>query len=264
MDEVSRYFKKTNNHEENNHQEKTYQEKSYENNNQGKNSTKQMTDWTATDNNETTYKRFIKPVEESNISQKITDEKVWKPKTSRSRVETSEEGQKQYYVKTAQGFLNKITQQTFEKLSDKYVDIAKSKSDITKLLIDQIFEQALLQPTFCDLYAALCVKLNIVVPTFKKELLGKCQEEFQKDNTTNYITEEQKIKMKKRTLGNIKFISELYKNKILVSAVVHVCIKKLLQQDDDEEQLELLCKLLTGIGSMIDVPSSKTIMDEYF
>jgi len=128
----------------------------------------------------------------------------------------------------------------------------------------------LLQPAFCDLYALLCVKLDGKLPTFKKELLGKCQEEFQKDSVTTLdgLSEDQKLehefKTKKRTLGNIKFISELYKNKMLVNAVIHVCIKKLLKNENDEEQLESLCKLLTNIGSMIDVPNSKTVMDNYF
>jgi len=211
----------------------------------------------------TTYKRFngTKP----NWKSKPNSEK-----SRLSQIDTSTvEGKRKFEIKNAQGYLNKMTRHTFDKLSDKYLESAKTEG-ISKILIDQIFEQALLQPTFCDLYASLCVKLDRELPAFKRELLGKCQEEFQKDSAVvpENLSEDEKIewefKTKKRTLGNIKFISELYKNKMLVNPIIHVCIKKLLKNEKDEEQLESLCKLLTNVGSMIDVPSSKAIMDDYF
>lgn len=215
------------------------------------------------------YKRFdsSKIYKTENIEKPVYKPKTengWKPQ--KFNIDT-EEGRTQYCVKTAQGYLNKMTNQTFVKLSEKYLEIAQTKLDgkeltgLIKLLIDQIFEQALLQPSFCNLYASLCVKLDSSIKSFKKELLGKCQEEFQKDNQV-YDSEELEFKAKKRTLGNIKFISELFKNKMLVNPVIHLCINKLLHPD--EEQLELLCKLLLNIGSMIDTGASKTIMDGYF
>ena len=143
-------------------------------------------------------------------------------------------------------------------------------------MIDQIFEQALLQPTFCELYSNLCFKIHntdSLKSKFTKELLRKCQEEFEKDaqeppsELSSNEKMEYEFKTKKRTLSNIKFIGELYKNKILVVPVIHVCIKRLLRQtpeQPDEEQLESLCKLFINIGNMIDTEKSKVIMDKYF
>jgi len=226
---------------------------------------------------ETVYKRF-EPSKPYKKNPQITETPIYKTKTEggwkpqRYDVNT-EDGLKQQCVKTAQGHLNKMTNQTFPKLADKYLEVAQTKfnekeiTGLNKLLIDQIFEQALLQPAFCDLYSLLCVKLDGSIKTFKRELLGKCQEEFQKDNQiVVHSSEEDEYKAKKRTLGNIKFISELFKNKMLVNPIIHVCIKRLLQNKNglDEEQLELLCKLLLNVGSMIDDDKSKTIMDSYF
>lgn len=204
----------------------------------------------------------------------------WVPK----RIDlTTEEGQRTLCIKNAKGCLNKMTQQTFDKLSEQYLDIAMRDirgtekemilPGLLKSLIDQIFEQALLQPEFCSLYSNLCVKINKAMPMFRKELLGKCQEEFERDArvpSSDYTDEEKNeflFLAKKRTLGNIKFIAELYKNKILVVPIMHVCVKRLLKQtptNPDEEQLELLCKLLFDIGILIDTENAKNVMDGYF
>ena len=246
--------------------------------------TKKWTDnWNVSNNypgqdNEVVYKQFdtskyVKTNKSDNIE--VDDErflnqinnvntKSWKPK----KIDiTTLEGQIQMSVKTAKGFLNKMTASTFDKLSEQYLTIAiEQKQGLLKLLIDQIFEQALTQPAFCSLYSNLCKKMydNPTIKTgFTKELLTKCQEEFQKD-TFSIIDEEQQVKAKRRMLGNIKFIGELYKNKILVVAIIHACVKRLLRLPADEEQVEALCKLLVNIGKIIDTDKSKTIIDSYF
>lgn len=53
----------------------------------------------------------------------------------------------------------------------------------------QIFDKAVLEPTFCPLYAELCVKLSKALPefnegedkpvTFRRVMLNTCQEEFE-------------------------------------------------------------------------------------
>ena len=206
-------------------------------------------------------------VKTSPIKTLVKPTKGWKPK----RIDTSTiEGKREMCLKNAKGCLNKMTGYTFDKLSGKYLDIAMTKNEgqpvpgLLKLLIDQIFEQALLQPAFCELYSNLCFKMNEATPIFRRELLGKCQEEFDYDDIQKM---EFDFKAKIRTLGNIKFIGELYKKKILVIPIIHACIKRLLKQtpeEPDEEQLESLCKLLINLGSMIDVGRTKAIMDRYF
>ena len=66
--------------------------------------------------------------------------------------------------------------------------------------------------------------------------------------------------MHRRMLGNIWFISELYKGRIM-----HEYIKRLLgeYQNSDTKHVEVLCKLMSTIGNMIDHPKAKEYIDAY-
>ena len=68
-------------------------------------------------------------------------------------------------------------------------------------------------------------------------------------------------------LGNMRFIGELFKSKLLTEKIMHECIIKLLGVDTpnpDLDEVECLVKLLTSIGSTIDHARSKEYMDAYF
>lgn len=54
-----------------------------------------------------------------------------------------------------------------------------------------------------------------------------------------------------RSVGNIRFIGELYKLHMLTRKIMHSCIVQLLSQGD-EESLECLCKLLTTVGQDLE------------
>ncbi|BAT02094.1 Os07g0555200, partial [Oryza sativa Japonica Group] len=150
---------------------------------------------------------------------------------------------------------------------------------------------ALMEPTFCEMYANFCFHLAGALPdfsednekiTFKRLLLNKCQEEFERgereeaeaDKTeeegeikqTKEEREEKRIRARRRMLGNIRLIGELYKKRMLTERIMHECIKKLLgnYQNPDEENIEALCKLMSTIGEMIDHAKAKEHMDAYF
>ena len=123
---------------------------------------------------------------------------------------------------------------------------------------------------------------------FKRILIAKCQREFYRDymedlNKEKYESdlaaaesedkrkevqsewEEQERKARKRSLGNIRFIGELYKLKMLTVRIMHECVHKLLNAEPNqaeslearEESLECLCKLLTTVGKDLDEETSK-------
>jgi translation initiation factor 4G len=73
-------------------------------------------------------------------------------------------------------------------------------------------------------------------------------------------------KAKRRGLGLIKFIGELFKLQMLTERIMHECVKKLLGYVDnpEEEEIESLCKLLTTIGNSLDTPKARAHMDVYF
>jgi hypothetical protein len=133
------------------------------------------------------------------------------------------------------------------------------------------------------------LKLN----SFRRRLVTSCQDEFMDsislDGKMKSATAEEKIlraklakmhpddrmqeeaeldekmmKLKKRMLGNIKFIGELYKKGLISSKIMHACIVELIGTTDDRgelsgfkknqdlEDLELLMKFLQTVGNTLE------------
>jgi translation initiation factor 4G len=65
---------------------------------------------------------------------------------------------------------------------------------------------------------------------------------------------EQELKARRRMLGNIQFIGQLYRFGMLTENIMHSCIQRLLQDDQNPklEDLECLCKLLTTVGQQLE------------
>ncbi|KAJ0254867.1 Eukaryotic translation initiation factor 4G [Hirschfeldia incana] len=201
---------------------------------------------------------------------------------------TDEEQAKQRQLK---GILNKLTPQNFEKLFEQVKGVNIDNVVTLTGVISQIFDKALMEPTFCEMYADFCVHLSGALPelnedgekvTFKRLLLNKCQEEFERGEKeeeeasrvaeegqveqTEEEREEKRLKVRRRMLGNIRLIGELYKKRMLTEKIMHACIQKLLgfDQDPHEENIEALCKLMSTIGVMIDHSKAKDHIDAYF
>ncbi|XP_020549677.1 eukaryotic translation initiation factor 4G-like isoform X2 [Sesamum indicum] len=199
-----------------------------------------------------------------------------------------EEEAKQRQLK---GILNKLTPQNFEKLFQQVKQVNVDNVITLSRLISQIFDKALMEPTFCEMYADFCFHLAADLPdlsveneriTFKRLLLNKCQEEFERgereEEEANKVEEEgeakqtaeereeKRLRARRRMLGNIRLIGELYKKRMLTERIMHECINKLLgqYQNPDEENIEALCKLMSTIGEMIDHPKAKEHIDAYF
>ena len=75
---------------------------------------------------------------------------------------------------------------------------------------------------------------------------------------------------KKKMLGNVKFIGELGRLDLLSEAILHKCIKTLLEKQKDEKyadmssDLECLCKMMPTIGKKLDQGEAVKLMDQYF
>ena len=64
-------------------------------------------------------------------------------------------------------------------------------------------------------------------------------------------------RMRKRSLGNIRFIGELFKLSMLSETIMHECITRLLKSSSDEESLECFGKLIMTTGKDLDRPRAK-------
>ncbi|XP_070802000.1 eukaryotic translation initiation factor 4 gamma 1 isoform X3 [Pituophis catenifer annectens] len=224
-------------------------------------------------------------------------EKAWKPSSKRAtEVEDPENIKTQELFRRVRSILNKLTPQMFQQLMKQVTELSIDTEERLKGVIDLIFEKAISEPNFSVAYANMCrCLMGLKVPTtdkptvmvnFRKVLLNRCQKEFEKDKDDDEIfekkqkemdeaaTPEEKTRLKeelddardkarRRSLGNIKFIGELFKLKMLTEAIMHDCVVKLLK-NHDEESLECLCRLLTTIGKDLDFEKAKPRMDQYF
>ncbi|KAM4693285.1 eukaryotic translation initiation factor 4 gamma 1 isoform 2-T3 [Discoglossus pictus] len=224
-------------------------------------------------------------------------EKAWKPTNKRASEENDPDNIKtQELFRRVRSILNKLTPQMFQQLMKQVTDLAIDTEDRLKGVIDLIFEKAISEPNFSVAYANMCrCLMGLKVPTtdkpgvtvnFRKLLLNRCQKEFEKDKDDDEVferkqkemdaaaTPEEKTRLsealveardiaRRRSLGNIKFIGELFKLKMLTEAIMHDCVVKLLK-NHDEESLECLCRLLSTIGKDLDFERAKPRMDQYF
>uniref|UniRef100_A0A7N8Y5T1 Eukaryotic translation initiation factor 4 gamma, 1a n=1 Tax=Mastacembelus armatus TaxID=205130 RepID=A0A7N8Y5T1_9TELE len=228
-------------------------------------------------------------------------EKAWKPslkKPTRSRggeevdEDDNEQAKTLELLKRLRSILNKLTPQKFQDLMKQVTELTIDTEERLKGAIDLIFEKAISEPNFSVAYANMCrCLMGLKVPTsdkpgifvnFRKLLLNRCQKEFEKDQDDDEIferkqkemeaeererlrveLEESKDQARRRSHGNIKFIGELFKLKMLTEAIMHDCVVKLLK-NHDEESLECLCRLLSTIGKDLDFEKAKPRMDQYF
>ncbi|KAF8271193.1 armadillo-type protein [Lactarius quietus] len=73
-------------------------------------------------------------------------------------------------------------------------------------------------------------------------------------------------KAKRRGLGLIRFVGELFKVQMVTERIMHECIKALFgnAENPEEEEIESLCMLLTTVGSLLDTPKARSFLDVYF
>ncbi|CAD7702866.1 unnamed protein product, partial [Ostreobium quekettii] len=188
---------------------------------------------------------------------------------------TSEDPEEEKRQKSFKSILNKLTPDNFQKMFNKMKDVEIGSAQTLTGLIDQIFDKALIETTFCALYASLCKLLSTEMPeftvegdprkvTFRRLLLNKCQAEFEKgdaamraaEQASELGTEEsariliQAKKERMRSLGNMQFIGHLFKEGMLTEKIIHQCIVELLREEKSPkpEDIECLCKLVATVG----------------
>ncbi|KAG6449153.1 hypothetical protein O3G_MSEX005901 [Manduca sexta] len=210
---------------------------------------------------------------------------AWKPNRFRQETLTEEEQKTQELYKKFRGILNKLTPQKFDTLLDKVKTLEINNQKRLEGVIDLVFEKAIDEPNFSEAYAAMCNKLSkLKVPAdnpttpdqcvnFRALIINKCQNQFVTDKVDAQVMklekeiaectdpvkkkelqlmlEDEHRRVRRRSVGNVRFIGELYKLKMLTSKIMDYCMKYLIDKLD-EEKLECLCKLLTTIGEQIE------------
>mmetsp|Transcript_13925 Transcript_13925/g.16778 ORF Transcript_13925/g.16778 Transcript_13925/m.16778 type:complete len:782 (+) Transcript_13925:82-2427(+) len=217
----------------------------------------------------------------------------WQP------VKKNDISEKDKKLRAVKGILNKLTPEKFEKLTDQLLALGIETAELLQGVISLVFDKAVAEPGFCTTYAKLCVRLSKALPefpamegetkpmTFRRILLNTCQEEFEgaaqqradtvaqmTSDMTEEETEQMMRKVKLRTLGNIRLIGELFKEKMIMEKILHACITQLLNHNKTaknskevppEENVEALCNLLKTVGATLDLSQrSKEYLEDYF
>ncbi|KAL6718411.1 hypothetical protein ACLMJK_004500 [Lecanora helva] len=203
--------------------------------------------------------------------------------------------------------LNKMTPNNFDKITIQILEISAQSKDendgrTLRQVIQLTFEKATDEAHWAEMYAQFCKRmLESMSPEvkdenirdkkgevvhggslFRKYLLNRCQEEFERGWKMNIgdkpegETEEATMlsdqyyieaAAKRRGLGLVRFIGELYKLGMLTERIMHECVKKLVDYEGmpDEAEVESLTNLLKTIGQPLDsTEKGPKMMDAYF
>ncbi|TDZ41177.1 Eukaryotic translation initiation factor 4 gamma [Colletotrichum trifolii] len=250
----------------------------------------------------------LKPIQTSSTG--------WKPssigKSSAANAPVSDHMDPEMVQRKVKAALNKMTPEKFDKIADQILAIAGQSKDETdgrtlRQVIQLTFEKATDEAHWASMYAKFCKRMldtmspeirdenikdkNGVVVSggalFRKYLLNRCQEEFERGWKSNLpepkegeqdksapgeavmLSDEYYIAAaaKRRGLGLVQFIGELYKLGMLTERIMHECVRKLVDYEGvpDEAEIESLSKLLRTIGANLDASEKgRHLMNAYF
>lgn len=186
--------------------------------------------------------------------------------------------------RTAFSLLNKLTKDNFPSVSKKFTALNVKSPEFISGLSDMIFNKAVMEHSYSETYADLCLLLQQSYPsfpaleagrppvTFASTLLNKCQQEFknipqnldephvrasQMSGNSQEELGSAVMLTKKRLSGLMKFIAHLYlrdllSNKVIREVGLHLVFKS---QCPEPHYILCFCVLLKNVGSTFDSTS---------
>ncbi len=185
-------------------------------------------------------------------------------------------------IRKANLILNKLSVTKFDKLSDEFMAVGLDTPELMQRAVEIIVSKAQMEEHFCFMYADLCRKItdkwavkesaegavnttedaitDKLGKAFRSRLLGRCEEEFNVDRVKELelirnnaelnaeMKEEQEIITKKRYIGHMRFIGEIYMKDLIKKVTIESCIDE-LKESTDEDTLVCLVKLIQTIGT---------------
>lgn len=97
------------------------------------------------------------PEPSMNFKPLVKSENSWKPKKNETTLIISE--------KKVKSILNKMTKEKFQKLSTQMCEIPLESYETLTMMISHVYEKAIDEPSFGDLYAELCTMLSAAAST---------------------------------------------------------------------------------------------------
>lgn len=218
---------------------------------------------------------------------------AWAPRVRTAKTEGDGKLTPELVQRKVKSLLNKMTLEYFDTISDQLLDISAQSKDekdgrTLRQVIELTFAKAVDEAHWSNMYARFCAKMlakidpeifdehirdvkgNLVKggALFRKYLLNRCQEEFERGWSDQLPTNEDgtpidaelmsdeyyaAVGAKRRGLGLIRFIGELYFLGMLTERIMHACMQLLLKSPEpSEEVIESVCQLMTTIGARLE------------
>ncbi|XP_016661051.1 uncharacterized protein LOC100160940 isoform X2 [Acyrthosiphon pisum] len=176
--------------------------------------------------------------------------------------------------------LNKITPDNIPSITEHLKALPIDTIERLEKTIDLVFEKAIEEHLFAPC-SILCSAMQFIqvstkdgkTASFKKLIINKCQSLFELDkarvmDSAKKLTEinlckdlekkkelqlefEENERKRKQSVGNCRFMGELFAQKILTPSSMLYCIVSLVTKHD-EESLECLCILLKTVGKKLE------------
>jgi len=179
---------------------------------------------------------------------------------------------------TVRSCLSKLAPGNYDKLAAKVATVEVDNADTLAALVDFMYERAVLETHFTDIYARLFSHCAEHMPRFDKDsgpplsfrrlLLSKAQREFESDRDRKLTDEE-----RKRKLGSTLFVGHLWLRGLLQDNIVHGCVSDVLDAAEGggsdsssmkTDAVEVACTLVAVIGAACDASAAGCArMDTY-
>ncbi|OUC46640.1 MIF4G domain protein [Trichinella nativa] len=176
------------------------------------------------------------------------DENPWKPSYLTTQDDSTEEARTERLLKNGRVVLNKLTPKNFDSMHAEFKKLAEDMNteDRMEKLIELVFEKAISESNFCEIYSRLFHALSVICC-----FVFICMQCVERSEILSEL-EELEAQSKRRRLGVIRLIGELYKVTLLKMTVLQTDVVKRLTSEISEENLECLCSLLTIVGAKLE------------
>ncbi|CBZ53938.1 GJ21226, related [Neospora caninum Liverpool] len=194
--------------------------------------------------------------------------------------------EQQQLLRRLKGHLNKLTLEKFEKLYPQILNAGIKEKEEVNALMKMVFEKAVSQHHFIQMYVQLCSRLKDDLKQiladdakgsyFRRILINQCEDSFVANlepmRVPEGLGEEEAFEFaqlyKARMKGNMIFVGELLKSRMISHRILLECIDRLLQkrlecieisggEDQGVPHMEALCAFLHTVGPFFENPKWK-------
>jgi len=196
------------------------------------------------------YNSKKKYSDKKNFDNKKVGDSSWRLKQKRKKIFSDDDGdEKSISLREINLTLNKINVNNYNKLKENIIVHFKDK-ELLSYIVENMFQKAVSQPGFCDIYVKLYKELISIEETTQGlvsniisqkcdsylDILGNGDNEFNSEDNYDKICEI--VKQKEYIKGYSQFIGDLHNNGIIEISKINLFINTILNNIEFNKQKE--------------------------